>query len=383
MKGILVCLLSTILLPSVAEAPSDLSESIAVLRSVGREGSGNEEAQAAFRKLEGAGEETLVDILKGMKSASPPGLNWLRSAAELLVERSRRAGKQLPLLALGEFLLDEEQNPRARRFAFELLQDHVDREDLLTGMLDDPSLELRRDAVGHLLEQAGDLKTGSGAASPVRRLFRERKLQALYRQALDAARDVDQIETIVERLEAMDQEVDLPRHFGFLMDWKIIGPFDNTDRTGFERVFPPETSPDPDAEYDGKTARVKWSDFSTDDPYGMVDINQIYGPLKEVTAYALTEFVSEREMPVELRLGCKNAWKVWLNGEFLFGRDEYHRGIRIDQYRIEGRMRQGRNTILVKLCQNEMVEDWTVQWQFQLRVCDENGTAILSADRDL
>ncbi|MEZ5327020.1 MAG: hypothetical protein R3F19_18375 [Verrucomicrobiales bacterium] len=29
--------------------------------------------------------------------------------------------------------------------------------------------------------------------------------------------------------------------------------------------------------------------------------------------------------------GSKNAWKIWLNGELIFGRDEYHRGAAIDQ----------------------------------------------------
>ena len=92
-----------------------------------------------------------------------------------------------------------------------------------------------------------------------------------------------------------------------------------------------------------------------------------------------TEFVSETARPAELRLGCKNAWKVWLNGKLLFSRDEYHRGMQIDQYRMPVELEAGRNTILVKACQNEQVESWTVEWEFQLRVCDKLGTALLSA----
>ena len=37
-------------------------------------------------------------------------------------------------------------------------------------------------------------------------------------------------------------------------------------------------------------------------------------------------FLSEKARPAELRLGCKNGWKIWLNGKLIFGRDEYHRG---------------------------------------------------------
>ena len=40
-----------------------------------------------------------------------------------------------------------------------------------------------------------------------------------------------------------------------------------------------------------------------------------------------------------------------------------------------------KNTILVKACQNEQTEEWTVQWEFQLRVCDETGVAILASNR--
>ena len=44
-------------------------------------------------------------------------------------------------------------------------------------------------------------------------------------------------------------------------------------------------------------------------------------------------------------------------------------------------LKAGKNTILVKVCQNEDVKDWTKEWEFQLRVCDATGTAILGKDR--
>ena len=36
----------------------------------------------------------------------------------------------------------------------------------------------------------------------------------------------------------------------------------------------------------------------------------------------------------------------------------------------------GKNALLVKLGQNEQVEDWTIEWEFQLRVTDALGTPI-------
>jgi hypothetical protein len=44
-------------------------------------------------------------------------------------------------------------------------------------------------------------------------------------------------------------------------------------------------------------------------------------------------------------------------------------------------MKAGRNVILVKICQNEQTEEWAQVWQFQLRVCDPTGNAILSREK--
>jgi hypothetical protein len=163
------------------------------------------------------------------------------------------------------------------------------------------------------------------------------------------------------------------------MNWHVIGPFENTGRNGFDTAFPPEKEIRLDATYDGKGGPVKWQSFGSKDDYGKIDLNKPLGMQKEVTAYAVATFDSPAEQSAELRLGTKNAWKVWLNGELLFGRDEYHRGQQMDQYKLACRLKKGPNTILVKCCQNEQKEEWTVEWEFQLRVCDRTGTAILAA----
>ena len=168
--------------------------------------------------------------------------------------------------------------------------------------------------------------------------------------------------------------------FGWLSRWKVVGPFDNTGGVGFENVYPPETKIDLQAEYEGPSAKIRWQDLKADGDYGLVDFNKPFGALKGVAGYAYTEFQSPRAGPVELRLGCKNGWKIWVNGEFLFGRDEYHRGVEIDQYRLKTQLKAGRNTILVKLCQNELKEDWTKEWEFQLRITDALGTPVASAN---
>jgi len=161
--------------------------------------------------------------------------------------------------------------------------------------------------------------------------------------------------------------------------WKVIGPFDNKGGSGIEKAYPPEQTVDLGAEFDGLNGRVRWQDLAATDDYGTVDLNKPFTKLKEVAGYAFTEFQADKARTVELRLGSQNAWKVWLNGKFLFGRDEFHRGRELDQYRIPARLQKGRNTILVKVCQNEQREEWTEEWQFALRITDPLGTPVAAA----
>jgi len=358
--------------PSVGRAADDeFDKSVAALRAVGGEGQGNLAAGQAMQRLAKSRAVTLPALLSAMDGANPLAANYIRGAVDVIVGNTLAKGGQLPMVELGEFLLKKSHDTKPRALAFDLIRrvDAGAAEQLVPGFLGDPSVDLRREAVTRLIGQATGLVKSDNKPAAV----------LLYRQALDAARDLDQIQSISGELRELGRKVSLTRHFGFLVNWQMAGPFHNKDRAGFAAVFGPEKNPNLSASYNGMDGKVKWQPYSTDDEYGMVDFNKPYGDLKEVTGYAQTQFVSGSDRAAELRLGCKNAWKVWLNGELVFGRDEYHRGIRIDQYKLPVQLKKGSNTILVKACQNEQVEDWTVQWQFQLRVCDATGTAIHSA----
>jgi hypothetical protein len=234
---------------------------------------------------------------------------------------------------------------------------------LIPGMLNDPSLELRRDAVAMKLEAAAKISAKPTAVKMVR-------------EALSAARDLDQIDAAAAKLRDFGETVDLPTHFGFVMQWKLIGPFDNTAARGFDVPYPPEQQLDFSAAYPGKVGEVKWLDHTTADQYGVVDLNKAIGKHMGAAGYAVHEFVSDTARDVELRIGCINGNKVWLNGELLTANHVYHAGTQIDQYIGRGRLKKGKNQILVKVCQNEQTEDWAQNWQFQLRVCDQYGTAV-------
>lgn len=350
-------------------AAEDLSKPIEALRSVQKEGQGNEAAGKAWQEIVKADAANLPDVLKGMNGANPLAENWLRAAVGVIADEALKA-KKLPVETLVAFLKDTQNSPGPRVVAFDLIQraDAKLAESLTPTLLNDVSSDLRRHPVAKLIE-AGDAA-----------LEKKDKDQAItaFTKGLGGARDEDQIKELTKKLRDLDQKVDLPRHFGFLMSWKLIAPFSNADRGGFDTVYPPEQELKFDASYEGKTTAVKWVDFTSKDEYGKIDFNKPFGMEKSAVGYAAADFFSETERPAEIRIGCKNGWKVWLNGELLFARDEYHRGAKLDQYKLPCQLKKGKNTILVKCCQNEQKEQWTVEWEFQLRVCDATGTAILA-----
>jgi hypothetical protein len=361
-----------VLLASTVALAADVRALLHAVVQAGPENRGRKEAQVAYEELSRLSPADLPQLLVGLDGANPIAANWIRCALDTIVERAGKEQRELPVEALKEFLEDRSHNPRARRLAYELIVqvEPSSAKGLLSTMLEDPSLELRRDAVDQVLSEAkGNTSSKSGAAAE------------LFETALKAARDEDQVRDATAQLKKLGRTVNLPRHFGLLMQWKLVGPFDNPGMKGFNIAYPPEAEIDLAAEYQGKEGSIRWMDHTTKDDYGNVDLNAVVGKKKGAAAYALAEFVSDKPQIVDLRLGCMNANKIWLNGKLVHSAEVYHTGIKLDQYIAKGELKSGVNQVLIKICQNEQNEEWAQEWRFQLRICDETGTAVLSTDR--
>lgn len=351
---------------------ADLAPHLAALRGVGPEGASNETAAAAWKVVAAAPAAALPTLLAALEGANPLAQNWLRAAAGAISDRAMAAGEPMPLEALSTFLQDTRHAPAARSLAWDLIRgaDAPRADALVMGFLDDPAADLRRPGVTRLLDEAKGLATAGS----------KEKAAEAAEKAFRAARDEDQITAAVDQLKELGRTPDITSHLGLLLDWQLVAPFSNLERSGFATVYPPEEMLDLTASYtlpDGTTA--KWQPFRSTDSYGQIDFNKPFGLIKEVVGYAATTFDSPEARDAELRIGTGNAWKVWLNGKYLFGRDEYHRGAQLDQYTLPIRLEKGPNSLLVKLCQNEQKEEWTVDWRFQLRLCDSSGTALTAS----
>ena len=352
---------------AVVGSAQDVQALLIRIKAVGKEGAGNVEAASAFKQLVSQGPGVLPEVLAGMDDANPAAVNWLRGAVEAIQDKAINGGQKIPADKLAAFLKDTRHAGHSRRLAYECLVrlDPTTPDRYLPKMLDDPSSELRRDAVAAQIEVG---KTISRAKFHL----------SFHQDLLLHARDRDQIKAICDVLKKDHKLViDLTKHHGFVTRWLLVGPFDNVKGVGFNAVYPPEKGVDAKASYTGKADKVvRWEEHTTDKAFGVVDLNEAVGTLKGAVAYAYAVVSSETERPVEIRAGSNNAVRLWLNGKQIYFREEYHHGMEMDQHVAKGVLNKGRNEILIKVCQNEQTDDWARQWSFQLRVCDALGAAV-------
>ncbi len=317
----------------------------------------------------------LIEVVEAMAGADPVQKNLLLGAAQTVLARNPQNGA-----AQLQAIIDNKQlDAAARYWAFTELTrgDAKKRDAMLQTMLDDPSLELRYEAVKLAQSEVKGLK--EGGAEPA-------KLIESYSKLLKSARLPEQVQQIAGSMKELGETVDLLNHFGFVKNWQVIASFDNRNKVGFNTAYAPEKaylatqSIDPKAEYDGKGDKASWQAVETKEPDGAVNLNPVFKNEKGAVAYAYAEFKVNQPLECEVRLGCINANKVWVNGTQVMSNDVYHAGTQIDQYTAPVKLKAGKNTILVKVCQNDQTEQWAQDWKFQLRFADASGLAIPAAN---
>jgi hypothetical protein len=185
------------------------------------------------------------------------------------------------------------------------------------------------------------------------------------------------VDLITGQLGNLGEKVDVAAHFGFVRQWFLVAPFDNTGGNGFNTAYPPEKGVDLETTYKGKKGvEARWIAFTTADPYGAIDLNKTLSKQQGAVAYAFAVIESSVERPVQIRAGSLNALKIFLNGKEVYHVEEYHHGIEMDMYIAKATLKAGRNELLLKVCQNEQKDDWAQDWGFQVRLCDAVGAAV-------
>ncbi len=353
------------------------------IEAIGKNGKGLVEAQKAWKKLSQMGPESLTDILGAINNENIIAANYLNAAVEAIASRTLRQGKKLPVEDLEKFVNKRKNDGKGRYVAYQWLLkvDPTAKRRLLPNMLDDPGRSLRREAVQVKLTKANEL------------LKNEEKdaAKAVLMSVAEHVRDLDQIVALARGLEKVGKDIDLRKRLGFLNEWAIVGPFDNTDKTAYRKTFAPEKNTKAGAVYEGKNdKKVRWQLVKAKDGknnrsslggIALVDFNdhikQKDGKnLHDVTGYAMAVIESPKAMPAEFRSASYNAIQIFLNGQKIYGKEEYHHGAAPDQHVGRGMLKEGKNIILVKVLQNNQSQSWAQNWNFNLRVCDRLGGAL-------
>lgn len=359
---------------SAALGDEGVDRALAAVRNVGREGQGFAEAIPAAGQLRRLPATEIPRLLDAAADTNPIAENWFRG---VIFDVARSGGDSSPE-TLRAYVVDRSNNPTGRGLAMELIrkQDRETADALIATCLDDPSLPLREMAVEQAIGHAEELaKAGDSTAAIMR-----------YRSALTAARHPKQLARVVEALGKLGDQVATAEAFALITEWKAVAPFDNEGGVGFDSVYPPEAqfvthgTVDLNAKYDGKRGPVHWQPLPSTGPEGTVDLAAPFNQEKGAVAYLYTEFESPQAREVEVRLGCINANKVWINGKELMATEVYHAGTMIDQYIAPTELVAGTNRILLKICQNEQTESWAQRWEFQFRLTDPSGKGLRSSE---
>ncbi len=381
-RTIIAFLLIALAVPAArADEVADLLAAVAKVRVTGE---GSAEARAAAERLGRLGPDALPRLLSAMDGANVVAVNWYRTAYEQIVARElARPQPQLPIADLQNYVKDSRHNGRARRLVLELLDRQTPDfgRELLPRLLDDP--EFRGDAVDLALAAGDKAKAVADKSTSGLRLDARRAAVEAYRRAFRHARDSSQVIRAAQSLRSLGETVSIIDHLGLVTDWYLVGPFDAPEFTGFDKVFPPEEKPgepiDPKATFTGKAGKpIGWRRHETTDTLGQLNLIQAIASVKEAVGYAYTEVESPREQRVDLRCGADDNLTVWLNGQRVFARRQWLNGTRLDRFIAPVTLRQGKNILLVKICQGPQHKNPDVpnNWSLQLRLCDTEGAGV-------
>ena len=157
---------------------------------------------------------------------------------------------------------------------------------------------------------------------------------------------------------------------GYITRWRIVGPFDNEGKSGFEREEPPEAGRRAEllkeAVFPGKARPVAFRAYPQVSPLGYVNLDAVYRPNNNACAIAENVVESPRDQELNLWVGAGGAVKVYWNGDEVLS-DALYRMPHPDRHVIRIKAKQGDNRLLVKSC----VADRS--WGFFLRLVDLLG----------
>ncbi len=180
--------------------------------------------------------------------------------------------------------------------------------------------------------------------------------------------------------------------------WKMIGPFSNTDNDGFAKSYPPEQEFDPNKSYDGSSGRVSWQDYNSNEPHltsepgwtetgggafsdsGYIanfNTEHLTDALSWIVTYAHTYLYSPRDQHAQFVVAADNWDRIWLNHKQVFAQLRTPFWYELNDNwadHIPVELHKGWNEVLVKVGKGR--DTASGYYGFTFRVADESGASL-------
>lgn len=161
------------------------------------------------------------------------------------------------------------------------------------------------------------------------------------------------------KLRALGERVEIAARDGKVDAWFVLGPFDAPDVDSWSKEEGPEKEVD----------LAKWTPIVARGETGVVDFDTMFKKNEDVTAYAYAEIVVKKARDAAIYCGSDDGILIWVNGEKVHDK-RVLRGLTVDDDKVPVKLKEGVNTILVKVCEKGG------GWAFHLRLTDEEGRPL-------
>lgn len=134
--------------------------------------------------------------------------------------------------------------------------------------------------------------------------------------------------------------------------WYVAGPFAGGVEESHAKALPPERDASLDERYEsGDGATIAWAPLpvAARREDGGFDLGAVFGGASR-TAYVQTRVRAARAGPARLLVGSDDSVRAWLNGREVLDR-KVLRGCRPGEDQVPVALREGENTLLLKVCQ--------------------------------
>lgn len=154
--------------------------------------------------------------------------------------------------------------------------------------------------------------------------------------------------------------------------WLVIGPFDNIECQGFNKIYPPEEGINTSIIYHGKNNReIKWLEANTKG--NSILLNEILDMDDQIIGYGLTHVFVPSQIKALLWIAAVEGIKVWVNNELKFVDHDHFKELATPGMNyIEIELNKGWNKILVK---TEVIPK-NKKWWFSISLTDSKNIPL-------